>query len=500
MNAAQQIANDRIGSKKRLVTTLMLLAALAAAIAPFWYVEIPPSTDLPQHLSQIFLLQETIAGRMPELSVTPWYYPNTLVYLPLLAFWKLTDPLTAGRMILSTLACSWVLASYHLARAYHRPLGNWLISIPVVFNFLFSWGLLNFLCGWPVFCLLMITEEKPHGRHRFLKLAALALLLYYAHALWFLMANAWLIAKQIDKREATWMKSSAALIPAWCCALVWYPQLSSLRRTSGVDTGASWDLMPFQRLDITYIADSSHGVLQGPLEKTFLLFVLIWIALSVISHWRNIESMIDHTLLMTALLFVLGFFALPWLFMNTIFFNQRWLPFGLTLLLIALPVPWHNRLVSRLFGIGWLGIFSAANVDAFMNWESEQLDGFKTAIYELKKEDKVFGINLLDGSLYVKGRPGMQIFSYAQALRGSGTNFSFTEHFSGMVQFKSPPAENRTRQFVFAPLMARREHLDGFNRVLVNGDESLHEFATTRLKLRQLSETNSTWRLYEPIQ
>ena len=36
---------------------------LVAVAFPFWVVSIPPVTDLPQHLGQIFLLEETLAGR-----------------------------------------------------------------------------------------------------------------------------------------------------------------------------------------------------------------------------------------------------------------------------------------------------------------------------------------------------------------------------------------------------------------------------------------------------
>jgi len=59
---------------------VLLLLTIVVAILPFWVVSVPPSTDLPQHLSQIFLFEETLAGNRPELIVTPWYYPNTLVY------------------------------------------------------------------------------------------------------------------------------------------------------------------------------------------------------------------------------------------------------------------------------------------------------------------------------------------------------------------------------------------------------------------------------------
>lgn len=158
----------------------LLIVAMIATVMPVWFVAIPPATDLPQHLGQIFLLEETLAGARPELVVTPWFYPNTLIYALLYAFWQLTDPLAAGRITLSVLAGSWVLATYVLCASRQRPVANWLIGVPLVFNFLFYWGLLNFIVGWPIFCLFITVAGSKGARFKPIQLTVIALLLYYA--------------------------------------------------------------------------------------------------------------------------------------------------------------------------------------------------------------------------------------------------------------------------------------------------------------------------------
>lgn len=476
----------------------LVFFVLVAVIAPFWCVEILPSTDLPQHLSQMYLFEQTLAEAKHDLVVTPWYYPNTLIYLFLYIFWKVASPLTAGKLILSSLAASWAIAAYALAKSRRRSSAHWLITIPIIFNFLFSWGLLNFLIGWPFFCLFFIVASAPPSKYQTLKTACCALLLYYAHALWFLMGNAWLIAEFIDRQPGYRKQSLIALLPAWTAALIWYPQLAVLREASGVGTGLIWRTMPLDRLNLEYASNSAMGVMHGSIESGFLLFILGWFGLALYTHRKNLAEQIDQPLLLAASIFILAYWALPWQYMNTIFFNQRWFPCGMILLLLAAPLPKLRPVVLFTVGGLWISFFSLMTIKAYGEWEDEQLGGFASALNQIDKSDRVFGLNMMDGSMYIKGSPGLQLFSYAQALRGAETNFSFTEHYSGIVQYKTPPQPSEIRRFVHSPLLALPKHLSSFNKVLVNGDENLHKFAQSRLDLEIIIPTNQTWRLYRP--
>jgi hypothetical protein len=475
---------------------VLVLFVLIVAIAPFWCVEFLPSTDLPQHLSQMHLFEQTIAGARHDLTITPWYYPNTLIYFFLYLFWKVVPPLAAGKLILSSLAASWILATYALAKSRNRPFEHWLITVPITFNFLFSWGLLNFLIGWPIFCLFFIIASASPSKYQIAKLAGCALLLYYAHALWFLFGNVWLIAKYLDQRSSSWKLSLTALIPAWSAALIWYPQLSTFREASGVGTGLIWKTMPFDRLNLEYATNSAMGVLHGSIEAGFFLFLVGWIGLALYMHRKNLAAQVDQPLLTAALIFILAYWTLPWQYMNTIYFNQRWFPSGLILLLLALPAPKLRPAVLLAAGGLWIFFFSFMTIKAYGEWEDEQLGGFSAALNQIDERDRIFGLNMMDGSMYIKGSPGLQLFSYAQALKGAETNFSFTEHYSGVVQYKTPPQPSKIRRFVHSPLLTLPKHLAGFNKVLVNGDEELQEFAQKRLNLEITAPTKQTWRLY----
>ena len=469
---------------------------LFAVACPFWVVSVPPSTDLPQHLSQIFLLEEALAGGRPDLIPTPWYYANTLVYWLIYGFWQIADPLTAGRLTLSALATGWLLGSYALVRLRRRHIENWLIGVPLVFNFLFYWGLVNFLSGWPVFCLFILVTSGRPGRRQMLLMAGTACLLYYAHALWFLMANLWLIARIVGRQARSWHLSLLPMLPTWVLACIWYPMLTAARRGSGVETGEYWGRMALERLDLNYLANAAQGGLQGSLEPTYLLILVGWMVVAVVTRWRRIDDEADRPLLLAALVLILAFWVLPEKYMNTIFFNERWLPCGLTLLLLALPPPRVPRLYGLTVGIALTVIFSLATIKSWRAWDEEEMGGFLAAVGQLRQEDRVFGMEMVGGSTFIKGRPGLQLSSYAQALRGCDTNFSFTEHYTGIVQYRNQIPVNPTRKLISFPYQTRPEHLVGFNRVLINGDADAHEFARQRLNLEPMDDNSATWRLY----
>ena len=485
-----------IGSDRFLRNGVLLLVALVATVFPFWTVSVPPATDLPQHLSQIFLLEETLAGRRPELMLTPWYFPNTLIYGLIYGFWQISDPLTAGRLTMSALMAAWVLAGYALAKFRDRPVENWLIGVPLAFNFLFYWGLLNFLLGWPLFCLFVVVATRDPSSRQTMAMAGTALLLYYAHALWFLMANVWLLARFIDRQPGSWRLSLAAVLPGWLLALIWYPQLATARAASGVDIGLDWGRMPLKRLALDYFTGAAQGGMYVGLETAFVLLLSGWIALVIVTRWRYVEAGTDKPLFVAAMVFVLAYWMLPWNYMNTIFFSQRWLPCGLTLLLLALPAPRVPRLYCFTAGITLLLLFSLATIKSWRDWQEEQMGGFLEAIGKLEKSDRVFGVDMFGGSMYIRGRPGLQLSSYAQALRGCDTNFTFTDHRTGIVQYVDKRHVNPIRRLVSSPYLTKPEHLRGFDRALVNGDPSLHDFFRTRLNLEPLDDSQQTWRVY----
>lgn len=483
------------------LSSALLGLALIAAVAPFWSTSLIPATDLPQHLAQMHLLDRTLAGLEPNLRVTPWYYPNTLVCWLLFLFWKITDPITAGRLIMSTLAGAWLGASWLMCRRHGRPLGSWLIATPLVFNFLFAWGLLNFLIGWPLFCLFVSIAGREQHSLRPIKIGFASLLLYFAHALWFALASAWLVGllavSSRGKRQAASLVVS--LIPVWLLVAAWYPELTANRQASGAGTASVWRLLPSERLDFPTFTNAALGATYSEVAPFFMVILLCWISVAIATRWKTINETIDKPMLLAATVLLLAYWTLPSVYMNTIFFNERWLPCGLTMLVMALPAPEVRRRYLVAFGACILLTFSATTVAQWREWESEQLDGFMETLDKIDRDDRVLAINLIDGGSGAKGKPGLQLFAYAQALKGADIYFTFTEHYSGVVQFKSPPPPNPVRQLVWIPAATTKSQAQGFSKIIINTNNEFHAHYIRRLNLQQIGNSQSAWRIYRPI-
>lgn len=476
--------------------TRILLLVLLATTFPFWLPDLLPAADLPQHLAQLHLLEQTLSGLRSEFEATPWFYPNALVYWLLYGFWQLVDPVTVGKFAMSGLAGLWILSGWALCRNRQRPFENWLVSVPLTFNFLFNWGLLNFLIGWPIFCLFMMIGTATETRFRGVLLFIVAILLYQAHALWFVMANTWFATHLLDQGKLIRWREWLPLFPVWLLALIWYPILSEKRASSGVETGLDWGAMPHRRIESDYLTDAALGSMHVPLEPAYLFIVCLWIALALWTHRNDIGERVDKPLLIAALMLLLAYWILPSIYMNTIFFNQRWLPCALVLLLLSLPAPRLPRMYLRTLGLGLVVAFSLTAAKFYKEWEAEQLDGFQAAIGQITPEDRVLGLNLNDHSTLMKGRPSLQLFAYAQALRGADIHFSFTEHHSGAVQFRTRPELNPERHLVWNPAKVRPANLAGFNVVLLHADDDEHTLFRKKLGLPAPESSARPWRIY----
>lgn len=127
----------------------MLLLAVASGL-PALLSRYPVAIDLPQHLAQLRLWEDLTAGRVdPQVYVVSWISPNTAIYALLLPFWRLFSPLTATRLGLAAVMLSWTGGVFLLAEARGRSRANALVAGVCSFNLCLSWGLVNFVVGFP---------------------------------------------------------------------------------------------------------------------------------------------------------------------------------------------------------------------------------------------------------------------------------------------------------------------------------------------------------------
>ena len=82
---------------------------------------------------------------------------------------------------------------------------------------------------------------------------------------------------------------------------------------------------------------------------------------------------------------------------------------------------------------------------------------------------RVLGLDLIKESEIIKGRPFLQLFAYAQVFKGCELNFSFAEHYSGLVAYKAKREVSWTPGLEWFAAKVKRSDFGFFDYVLANG-------------------------------
>ncbi len=472
---------------------------LALALVPLVVTSFPPASDLPQLLSQVPLLEETLKNPDGPTFVQ-WAAPNTLVYLVIYGFWQVLPPELVGRVVLAFILALWILAVHVLAAKRGRRPEPAIIASLLVFNQAFYWGFLSFLIGFPVFVLwFVLTAENP-GKDKPVRLALMALtsyLLYSSHALWFAAAALWLVVAGVVRRlpPGRLLIRASTLVPCAVPALLWYPRLAGLRATSGFDVAAHWPASFFDRFSLTWFRDAAFGGLHGPAETLVFLLIYAWLGFSLWQNRGRLKGAVDGNLLAAGMLFVAAAVFGPEKYMNTIFFASRWLPCGTAFLLLALPPPFEKSRVAKKAPYAVAAAFCLVTAVMWSRYERTELSGLRTSLERIEPGTKILGLDLEKRSVYIKGRPFFQLFAYAQAFKGSELNFSFAEHGSGLVTYRRRREIPWTRDLEWYAELIQPTDYRHFDYVLVNGAEDIQGYFLRIPELARLT-AEGRWQLY----
>jgi len=485
---------ERLGRKTRVIVAAGLFVL---AILPIVLTEFPPSTDLPQHVAQVRLFLDTLKSPGGPY-VIQGLAPNNLIYLLILILWSVLPVAYVGPAVLVLIVFLWIAAIFLLAAGKGRSTEAAILASLLVFNQSFYWGFLNFMTGFPVFVLWFALTTKDPG-HRSWKLYAglvgTSFLLYGSHALWLAAGGAWLVLigllKRIKVKE--FLFRLATLIPCGMVALLWYPRLSLARAASGFDVAPHWSPL-FDRL--SSFVDAAFGGIRGPVEIIVFTFLYGWCGLSVWKNRRRLGGLIDRDMLAAGGFFLSIVIIAPDKFMNTIFFGSRWFPIAMIFLLLSLPVPSVRRLSAKTVAFTIAAAFFLITAIAWHKYGTEDLSGFQESLGHIPSSSRVLGLDLVKSSGIIKGRPFLQLFAYAQVFKGCELNFSFAEHYSGLVAYKAKRQISWTPGLEWFAAKVKNTDFAFFDYVLVNGPEADHK---TLSSFRELSPmTNSgRWRLYK---
>lgn len=472
--------------------------AIVLTIVPFLVAAIPPAVDLPQHLCQIHMMRDLLAGHDIGNYELNLLAPNNLVYLLVAAVDVLSPIAWTGRVVMMLLAVAWVCANFYLARAHDRPMLHALLATVLVFNSSLYWGFLNFLVGWPFFAVFVVLSAREPTWPRSIGKGVLAILLLLSHSLWFMMACFHVVAASIwpFRGWKRFIRACMPMLPVGLVALPWIRHLSHARQSEGFNTGAYWLTSFHDRVSFEWLTDSMLGGIHGALEGLAVCMILCWIALSVLTNRHRLRSGVDRTFLAGfAVMLLFGFFA-PDNYVSTMNFGRRWIPCSMILLLLALPIPDVKAKNLHWLIIGLCVVFSIETSRAWMAYVNEDLSGLDTALQELPRDQDILGLSYIENSSHIKGLPFIQTFAYAQAFKGGHLNFSFAEHMTGVVVAKPGMLNPWTQCLEFYPGEVLLKDFRYFDYTLVNARQKRHSQLST-IPCLTLMNGSGNWRLYK---
>jgi hypothetical protein len=200
------------------VLTVMLAGAL------FWIAPRPPMGDFPQHVAQVSLLRDLLAGNSPwqQLVYINYFTPYLTGYLLALGLSYVMPVLTAMKLMLMLAYYAYVWGCILLRRHMRAdPRLDWLF-VPGFFGLAWQFGFYTYLVAAPLALYFTLLAEQ-YGRRPHLSggvaVFAAGVALFFSHGLVFLFACA-MGAAFVAIHAKTMMRVIVRLTPYMLLAMV----------------------------------------------------------------------------------------------------------------------------------------------------------------------------------------------------------------------------------------------------------------------------------------
>jgi hypothetical protein len=391
----------------------------------------------------------------------------------------------------------WVVSVNIAARAWGREPASGVLASIFALNHIVYWGFYSFAVGWPVFLLWMSLlrrdDQKALTARLALKYLGCVILLYMGHILWLAAGLAWFALRSAAFRAPVMptLKRAALMLPLVIGTIAWYQMFSA----SSMATPPLWVTPILSRLWVDGLTMASLGGIKGYTEPLAMLAALIWIVGGLIRWGRDPDANVDKEILLAAGMFFVAVLILPDKFMNTIQFWQRWGPPAATLMILAVPAPLKQALLRQAMACVVLALFVFQVALAWLEFETKELSGLKRSLSELPQGQRTLGLNMLGKSNIVHGQPFIQIFAYAQVLKGGELSFSFAQFSPCLVVYKKPFVPPWTGGLEWFPNRVKRRDLLYFDYVIVGGGPRVHNMTGATPELEAVTDSG-VWRLY----
>ena len=487
-------------AEKELFVATALAVALVAT--PLFAVDWLPMLDLPQHLSQAHLISKTLSGAQSGMVVN-WLAPNTLTTWLLAGLLAVLPPLAAAKAAVLGLLMLSILGVALLAKKIGASPVVVPLSAALLFNQSFYWGFLPFIAGFAAFLFLITTwfGLAQISWRELVFMALLFLLVYFCHVLWFAVAmlTVLLITLVSPDRNMKLRATILSALPVVGLALFWYPSMHNNWKNAGFDMAPHWYISLLGRLRPDYAAFAISG-LKTDFSLLLLLITLSFVVGGIRRAIGKERRFVSAPLLVLATILTAAYLAMPDKYNNTLLFSVRWLPYVFIFFLLACSAPIQAakwRVGILFFACMTLGGYALQTAVTWGKMEKEELSGLQQSLEKLPPKQNVLGLDFIRKSARINTfYPFAVNAAYAEVFKDCEINFSFAEHASSLVTYKTKLMRPYQEDLNLYSGRVTRADVGFFNFVLINADEVTHGKLAIFLGITPVTH-DGRWRLYQ---
>lgn len=372
----------------------ILFAAFTLLISiPIWTHPLPPLSDYVNHLARMKVLATLDHNpRLAEYYTINWQViPNLTmdVIVPWLARMGV-NIYVAGQIYMVAMFALIMSGALALNRAL---IGRWsttpLFGYPLLYNFVFLVGLMNYLFGIGIALWAMagwVALRERAWPYRYLLSSACALVLFFCHlsalGIYGVGILSYELLRLYERRREPWLARSIEFVCGGLPFLAVTPLLA-LSPTLGLASSVYWE----QRGKI----DGLMYVIADYSDITAFLIVTVLGAAIV---WAVRHRVLRFHPLLASLLIVGGviYLALPRVMFDTYMTDQR-VPIGIAFMLLACgDLELRRRLVRRGFMVVLIVLIAGRLIEIDYNWSqlSDSTSQFRSSVKRIAPGSKVF--------------------------------------------------------------------------------------------------------------
>ncbi|MFO0668262.1 MAG: hypothetical protein U0235_01370 [Polyangiaceae bacterium] len=477
--------------------TLFYLAVALVASAPAWVVKYPPIQDLPFHLATIRVIHDihNPAYGFDDIVLTLGRTQYVFYYLVASALSYLVGIVPANVILMSAYLGGTPLALRELLRALGKDPRLSILSVPLLVNVMFMFGLLPFLLGIPLMFWGLATAvrwfEAPTPKGGIL-LAAIAFALFYSHVFPFGIFGLGFAAMFPWSRPRQWIRAGLPTVPALLALARWtlFTDAGKLTRgalTPGPAEGAAPlnQALPnvFQWLNDVFRDNTDETVLVA----TFMVAVFI---VGLAQGDRDGSTDRSRAYVLLPLACVVLYFTMGeghdyiWLI------SQRFpILFLLTAIpLLRMPKGFRGHLATMVLLV-LAGASTANTCKHFIRFQLEEVGDIDGALAVMEPKKKVAALIFDKGSNVTNWAPFLHFGSYYQFQKGGIIQFSYAGYAHWPFDYKPghypPPGGPARKRWEWTPESVNiRELSPYYDYVLTRGDGFRAPPGTFHLKWR----------------